>query len=180
MNSFCHDSGFSFKQAQLYMTVVRDVFQRCMVGDTEGTMPSADKAVKLFYETFTTALRSDTTSNDDVNGESSTLYSIKQVESVAAFFSVTFAQHVKGFQYVCYEIQPEVMEYRMIAIQTPLVPRSLTEGVMEKKVLPTLLVDLPEDALTDGLAALHVMEPNKSPSSTVASSKSGTANSKKR
>ena len=177
MISFCHDSGFSFKQAQLYMSVVRDVFQRCMVGDTEGTMPTAENAVKLFYETFTTALRSDTTSNDDTSGESSTLYSIKQVESIAAFFSVTFAQHVKGFQYVCYEIQPEVMEYRMIAIQTPLIPRPLTEGIMENKnhpdELPSLLV---EDALADGVAAMHVAEPTKSP----ASSKSGTANSKKR
>ena len=164
------------------MTVVRDVFQRCMVGDTGGTMPSAEKAVKLFYETFTTALRSDTTSNDDASGASSTLYSIKQVESIASFFSVTFAQHVKGFQYVCYEIQPEVMEYRMIATQTPLIPRPLTEGIMENKPeLPSLLVTLPEDSLADGLAALHVVEPTKSPStSSVASSKPGTANSKKR
>lgn len=176
MDSFCHDSGFSFKQAQLYMSVVRNVFQQCMAGDSEGTMPSAEKAVKLFYETFTTALRSDTTSNDGTSGKSSTLYSIKQVESIAAFFSVTFAQHVKGFQYVCYEIQPEVMECRSIAIQTPLIPRSLTEGIMENKnppdELPSLLV---EDALADGVAAMQV-EPTKSP----ASSKSGTANSKKR
>ncbi len=57
--SFCHDSGFSYKQAELYLGLVRSVFERCMVAGPDGVMPSTEDAVKMFYDMMvsTTALK---------------------------------------------------------------------------------------------------------------------------
>jgi hypothetical protein len=49
-------------------------------------------------------------------------FSVKEVEMLSSFFSLTFAQNIKAFQYVCYEIQPEIIESRKLHMQTPLIP----------------------------------------------------------
>lgn len=55
-------------------------------------------------------------------GDASKTFSVKEIEMLSTFFSLTFAQNVKAFQYVCKEIQPEIIENRRLSIQTPLVP----------------------------------------------------------
>jgi hypothetical protein len=56
------------------------------------------------------------------DGDAIKKFSVKEIEMLSSFFSLTFAQNIKAFQYVCYEIQPEVIESRRLHIQTPLIP----------------------------------------------------------
>ena len=106
-----------------------------MVPDAiDGTMPTSEHAVKHFYELIVTALRGDVVGNGTDRGaaegsSAAAAYSVQQVESVASFFSKTVAQHVKGYQYVCHEVQPEVVEVRSIPTQTPLEPCPLNQAI---------------------------------------------------
>jgi hypothetical protein len=56
------------------------------------------------------------------DGDAIKKFSVKEIEMLSSFFSLTFAQNIKAFQYVCYEIQPEIIESRRLHIQTPLIP----------------------------------------------------------
>lgn len=105
-----------------------------------------------------TALRGNGSSpNGAEEGDSSALYSVKQVETIAAFFSITFSQHVKGFQYVCSELQPEVIDVRSLAMQTPLEPCPLARAILPEKPQE----DIPgatDEVLAADLAAMQVAE----------------------
>lgn len=50
------------------------------------------------------------------------IFSIDDVGKLSSFFSLTFAQNVRAFQFVCQELQSEVVEQRLLSIQTPLIP----------------------------------------------------------
>jgi hypothetical protein len=61
------------------------------------------------------------------------LFTVNDVKKVTSFFSLTFAQNVRAFQYVCSELRDEVEEHRLIPIQTPLWPAPLSEAAKEEK-----------------------------------------------
>ena len=52
------------------------------------------------------------------------IFSTDDVGKLSSFFYITFAQNVRAFQFVCQELQSEVVEQRLLSIQTPLVPMS--------------------------------------------------------
>ena len=49
-------------------------------------------------------------------------FTLKNIEELSSFFSNCFARNVGAFQYLCQELQPEIIETRMLPIQTPLQP----------------------------------------------------------
>jgi hypothetical protein len=57
------------------------------------------------------------------------LFSVREIESLSSFFSLSFAQNVKAFQYVCEELQPEVMETFLLSVQCPLSPTATAVAV---------------------------------------------------
>ena len=69
--------------------------------------------------------------DNDIITSSNNIFTVQEVEAVAVFFSLIFGQHVRLYQYVCNEIQPEVLELRLLPVQTPLFPLSLTVAVSE-------------------------------------------------
>ena len=56
-------------------------------------------------------------------------FTLHNVEKLSIFFSNTFARNVAAFQYLCHELQPEIIETRMLPIQTPLQPIDTTLAV---------------------------------------------------
>lgn len=67
------------------------------------------------------------------------IFTLCDVEKMSSFFSLTFGQNVRAFQYVCQELQSEVVEHRLLSIQTPLIPMSTA--------LVSSFLDLPADII---------------------------------
>lgn len=69
---------------------------------------------------------------------------------------------MKGYQYVCHEVQPEVVEVRSIPTQTPLVPCPLSQAVIPERQAGKSDADEPgagvgvDDALAHEVGHLHV------------------------
>jgi hypothetical protein len=63
------------------------------------------------------------------------LFTVSDVKKMTSFFSLTFAQNVRAFQYVCCELRDEVEEHRLVPVQTPLWPAPLSEAVKEEKLV---------------------------------------------
>jgi hypothetical protein len=62
-------------------------------------------------------------------------FTVKEVEKLSTFFGLTFTQNVKSFQYICEEIQPEVIESRLLSVQTPLIPMDTSKATSISAIL---------------------------------------------
>lgn len=55
--------------------------------------------------------------------------SVQTVEKMTSFFSRNFARNIRAFQYVCQELQSEVIEYIAPEVQTPLIPACMSSCI---------------------------------------------------
>jgi hypothetical protein len=47
---FCYESGLRYDKAQVYISFVREVFEKCMILSDEGELPSSVDAISYFYD----------------------------------------------------------------------------------------------------------------------------------
>jgi hypothetical protein len=80
-------------------------------------------------------------------GSSPPVFTVEDIEKITSFFSLTFAQNVRAFQYVCSELQEQVVSRRLLPMQTPLtsLPLSQATSITEHKTNE----DLPAEAISE-------------------------------
>ena len=58
--------------------------------------------------------------------------SVQTVEKMTTFFSFNFTRNLRAFQYVCQELQAEMIEFIIPEVQTPLIPACMSSCVSFK------------------------------------------------
>jgi hypothetical protein len=84
--------------------------------------------------------------------QSTQLFSLKQINSLATYFAKGFLQNLASYQYVCTEIPTEYVEVRTLPVQTPLVPmptKSSNEAIAAELARPTTSEDLGAGGVTN-------------------------------
>ena len=130
------------------MSFMTETFEKSMTLDDHEELPSCQEIQGLFYDLmvidFATLAKftfyNDTHNNSLIHGQMAAILdeqldkriSVQTVEKMTNFFSSNFVRNLRAFQYVCQELQAEIIECIIPEVQTPLIPACMSSCVSFK------------------------------------------------